>query len=183
MKTTLLIVAAFLGLAATAQARPSDLGPSDRMKNLAHQLQKAAHHVHETAEEYAHHYGESRVLKALHRLDRQARHFHREVERYYQNPHHTEKDYRKLVRDFRKARRAMQRLHTYEHVYDDFHRVEVLIGDLAYYYRGNDHHRRNDHYRENDHYRGNDYDNGYRGRKQNRRTARGRTRISLRWRY
>ncbi len=170
MKTTILIVAAFLGLAATAQARHTDLGQPDRMKDLAHQLQEAVHHAHETAEEYAHHYGESRALKALHRLDRRARHFHRQVERYYQNPHHTEKDYRKLVRDFRKARRAMQRLHTYEHVYDDFHRVEVLIGDLAYYYRGNDH------------YRENDYEHGYYGRKHNRRPYRGRIGISFRWR-
>ncbi len=174
MKTTLLIVAAFLGLAATAQARPSDLGQTDRMKNLAHQLQRAAHHMHETAEEYAHHYGESRVLKALHRLDRQARHFHREVERYYQNPHHTEKDYRKLIRDFRKARRAIEHLHTYEHVYDDFYRVEVLIDDLAYYYR------------RNDHYRGNDHEHGYQRPRHNRRPSRGRTRgrigISFRWR-
>ncbi len=173
MKTTLLIVAAFLGLAATAQARHSDLGQTDRIKNLAHQLQKAAHHAHEAAEEYAHHYGESRVLKTLHRLDRQARHFHRQVERYYQNPHHTQKDYRKLVRDIRKARRAMRRLHTYEHVYDDFDRVEVLMDDLAYYYRGNDH------------YREHDYEHGYEGPRHHRRPSRGRThgriRISFRW--
>ena len=175
MKTTILIAAAFLGLAATAQARHPDLGQSDRMKELAHELEEAAHHVHETAEEYAHHYGESRALKALHRLDRQARHFHREVERYYQNPHHTEKDYRKLVRAFHKARRAMRHLHTYEHVYDDFYRVEVLLGDLAYYYE------RNHHYREND------YEHGYQGPRHNRRPSRGRThgriRISFRWRH
>ncbi len=173
MKTTILIIAAFLGLAATAQARNPDFGQSDRIKELAHELAEAVHHVHETAEEYAHHYGESRVLKALHRLDRQARHFHRQVERYYQNPHHTQKDYRKLVRDIRKARRAMRRLHTYEHVYDDFDRVEVLMDDLAYYYRGNDH------------YREHDYEHGYEGPRHHRRPSRGRThgriRISFRW--
>ena len=170
MKTTILIVAAFLALAATAQARPPDLGQPDRMKDLAHELQEAAHHVHETAEEYAHHYGESRVLKALHNLDRQARHFHRQVERYYQDPHHTEKDYRKLKRAYRKARRAIAHLHTYEHVYDDFHRVEVLLGELAYYYGGNDHDR------------GHDYEQGYHGRKHYQRPHRGRIRISFRWR-
>ncbi len=174
MKTTILIIAAFLGLAATAQARNPNLGQSDRMKKLAHELAEAMHHMHETAEEYAHHYGESRVLKTLHRLDRRARHFHRQVERYYQNPHHTQKDYWKLVRDIRKARRAMRRLHTYEHVYDDFNRVEVLMDDLAYYYRGNDH------------YRENDYEHGYEGPRYNRRPSRGRTRgrigISFRWR-
>ncbi len=168
MKTTILIIAAFLGLAATAQARHPDLGQSDRIQELAHELAEAVHHVHEAAEEYAHHYGESRALKTLHRLDRQARHFHRQVERYHQNPHHTERDYRKLVRDIRKARRAMRRLHTYEHVYDDFHRVEVLLGDLAYYYGGNDHDR------------GHDY--RYNGRKHYQRPHRGRIRISFRWR-
>ncbi len=170
MKTTILIVAAFLGLAATAQARHPDLGQPDRMKDLAHELQEAVHHVHETAEEYAHHYGESHALKALHRLDRQARHFHRRIERYYQDPHHTEKDYRKLVRDYHRARRAMRHLHTYEHVYDDFHRVEVLLGDLAYYYGGHDQ------------YRENDYEHGYYGRKHYRRPSRGRIGISFRWR-
>ena len=155
MKTTILIAAAIMGLTATAHARQPDIRQPDRIKYLAYELKEAAHHVRETAEEYAHNYGESHALKALHRLDRQARHFHRQVERYYQDPYHTEKDYRKFGRAYRRVRRSMQHLHTYEHVYDDFNRVEELLNEMTHYYSG---------------------------RRFNRRPHRGRLGVSFRWR-
>lgn len=172
MKTTILIIAAFVVLAATAQARPPDFNSPNRIKYLAHDLEEAVHHIHRAAEANAHHYGrrEDRALKALHDLDREARHFHQRVERYYRNPHHTDQDYRKLLRTYHNARRAMRGLHAFDHVYDDFRHVEVLMGDLAYYYGGYDR------------YRAHDDDDGYDGRDAHRRPRRGRVRISLRWR-
>lgn len=130
------------------------------------------HHVHKSAEAYAHHGGkrERRALKALHRLDRQARHFHEQVERYYQDPYHTEEDYRRLMRAYHEARRAMRGLHAFEHIYDDFYHVEELIHELAYYYE------------ERDHYRGHDDEHGYDERRHYRRPYRARLGVSFRWR-
>jgi hypothetical protein len=169
MKTTILIIAVALALA-VGPAQAADFAEPDRIQYLAHDLEEAARHVHESAEAYAHHGGrrERRALGTLHRLDRQARHFHRQVERYRRSPRHTEKDYRRLVRAYYEAQQAMRGLHTFEHVYRDFHRVEALIDELAYYYEGRGH------------YRGHDGGHGYDGRSNDRPRYRGRFRLSLR---
>lgn len=153
-----------------APARAADFGEPDRIQYLAHDLEEAAHHAHESAEAYAHHGGrrERRALGALHRLDRQARHFHKQVERYHGSPRHTEQDYCGLVRAYHEAQRAMRGLHIFEHVYRDFHRVEVLVDELAYYYEGRGH------------YRGRDGGYGNHGQSYDRPCNRGRFRISLR---
>ncbi len=108
------------------------------VKNLAHQLEEATHHVHKTAERSAHHRGRSEraALRSLHRFAQRARHFHRQAERYTRNPYHTEADFRRLVDAFYQARSGIRYLHTFDHVREDFHRAEDSMDELVDYYGG-----------------------------------------------
>lgn len=136
MRTVLVGVFAALALTAAAAASHPELDRMDRVRYLAHEIEQAARHVHKQAERDAHHFtrAEDRALASLHHLDKKARHFHREVERHHRDPYHTEADFRALVDAFSDARYQLSHLHAYRHVRQDFHRVEVLMGELVGYY-------------------------------------------------
>src|SRR3989338_9358091 len=69
------------------------------VRGLAHQIDELASHVHEQAEDAAHHgtWEEQTALRDLHALAEEARHFHEQVESWYQDPPHTYQDYLNLV--------------------------------------------------------------------------------------
>lgn len=110
----------------------------ERVKQIAHEVEEAARHVHREAERQAHHgdSNERRALADLHGLEQAADHFHSQVERYRQDPYHTEQDYYRLNSAYDQARATIHYAHAYEHVLQDFRRVGNLIQELRRYYRG-----------------------------------------------
>ena len=135
MKRTLLI-AIFAALVATAaSARHPEVRGTQSLRTIAHELAKATHHVHRSAERNRHHFGyrEEATLRALHDLQDRARHFHRQTERYRQDPHHIEHDYRALAQTFYRAAQQIRYLHADSHIHRDFERVDVdLSAALPY---------------------------------------------------
>ncbi len=138
MRRVLMIVGVMGALAASAAwAGHPQKNLSKRVQGIAHQLEKATHHLYRAAEHDRHHYGaaEWRALNHLLGLKQEARHFHRQVERYARNPYHTEADYRRLVRVYYRAADRMRYLHARGRVLRDFYRVEALMSDLRATYR------------------------------------------------
>jgi hypothetical protein len=146
MLRTASIVGLVLALGALpASANPSHgarIGPPEaarprggRLAELAHQLERAAHHVHERAERIAHHRDrrERRALRALHALDVQARHFHEQVERG-RSAAHVSHDFAALRRAFGNAVARIHGLHTTTHVRRDFDHVAEVMGGLVRVY-------------------------------------------------
>lgn len=109
-----------------------------RVKRLAHQIENQARHVHQMAEQNAHHgdWWEERALRDLHVLENSATHFHAQVESWWSEPSHTRHDYERLVRDYRTARRSFRYLHAYRHIVGDFRELGYLIEELQSYYEG-----------------------------------------------
>ncbi len=128
----------FLSFTSLALANHPQSNRFERVRLLAHELEEAAKHVHHQAEESAHHLSdpEEHALQRLHDLEKKAAHFHNEVEEDYQNPRHTEKDFRKLVETYYRALGAMNYLHSYNHIYRDFERVSDLMQQLMRLYGG-----------------------------------------------
>jgi hypothetical protein len=108
-----------------------------RIVRLAHELERATHHVHRRAEHSAHHGDrrEARALRALHVLDERARHFHRQVERG-RSAGHTADDFERVQRAFYRAERRLDDLHATRHVQRDFERVERVLHRLERTYAG-----------------------------------------------
>lgn len=140
-KTRILIAPLLLLLPAVAGASHPESREMARVQVLAHELERAARHVHRAAERGAHHgdYMEERGLRRLHELEDRARHFHRQVERYVQNPYHTEADFRALVRAYYRAQEGIGWLHAYRHILRDFRRVDSLMEELLFYYDYDEH--------------------------------------------
>lgn len=109
-----------------------------RVKQLAHEVDDRAEHVHREAERQAHHGDrwERQALSDLHRLAERAEHFHRQLERWNQNPSHTRSDYYSVVSAFNQADRSLRYAHSFRHIRQDFETVRRAIGELNYYYRG-----------------------------------------------
>jgi hypothetical protein len=111
-----------------------------RLAKLAHELERATHHVHERAGRSAHHrdWREVRALRALHRLDERVRHFHRQVEQGW-SPAHTSNDFERVRSAFRDADARLHGLHANGHVQRDFDRVARIVRDLEWAYARRDH--------------------------------------------
>src|SRR3989338_7477483 len=117
----------------------SPLWAFDDVRGLAHQIDLLASHVHEQAEDAAHHGGweEKTELRDLHALAEEARHFHEQIETWYQDPRHTYQDYLDLVQAQDQARRSFYWLRTFAHIRYDFDRLGSLIQQLRAYYDDN----------------------------------------------
>lgn len=135
-RNALIILAASLIVALPAAARHPGYDDMEEVKRLAHEVDRAARHLHRSAEAEAHHFDrrESYALEHLHFLEDAARHFHAEVERYYRDPRHTERDFHRLYAAYRDAVDTFGFLHAYDHLYRDLRRVERPMERLAAYY-------------------------------------------------
>lgn len=155
---------ALLVPAAAGAAHPEP-GQMERVAILAHQVEDAARHVHRAAERRSHHgdYWEERGLVRLHEFEDSARHFHRQVESYRADPYHTEADFRRLVRSYRRAQEGLHWIHPDRHVRRDFRRAEQAMEELMWVYG---------------------YDEGYYDRRYRHPRWRGsRPRVELRWQW
>lgn len=108
------------------------------VKRLAHEVHEAAEHVHHQAEQSTHHgdYWEERAVEDLHTLEQKAGHLHSQLERFRQNPSHTDRDYRALIRAYDAAERSMRWAHAFGHIKHDFNRVGHLIEELEDHFSG-----------------------------------------------
>ena len=144
MKT--FFVVALLSLAGLGQANAQHWREGrwdgERVKQLAHDLDEAAEHVHIQAErETDNQWGrDSRAIMALHEFAEAAEHFHRQVESYSNDPRHTQNDFYNLTYAYRDASRAMHYARFSEHVLRDWYEAEDAFRQLRRYYRGGGHH-------------------------------------------
>ena len=108
------------------------------VRSLAHQIDELADSIHRRAEERAHHgtLEERQALRDLHTLSETATHFHSQVESWWQDPNHTQEDYRNLVNAYEAARWSFERLHTFWDIKYDFQRLGELVNQLRSYYNG-----------------------------------------------
>lgn len=130
MKKMLLATLAVMALTAAAWAHPPELGQMRRVKTAAHDLERAARHVHESAG----HRG-----RAFDDLQKKARHFHRQVEKYQREPAHTEGDFSALADAYFHSLEQVH--HMGGHVRDDFRSVEANMHALMDFYGGRDYWR------------------------------------------
>ncbi len=112
----------------------------ERLVQLAHELERAAHHVHGRAGRSAHHRDrrEARALRALHRLEERARHLHRQVEQG-RSAAHTSVDFDRVRSAFHRAEVRLYGLHANRHVERDFDRVARAVRSLERTYARRDH--------------------------------------------
>lgn len=142
MRRTLIIVSVLLvGSAPTAFASHPGAHQMSRVRDIAHELDRAAQHVHRQAERSQHHFdrAEQAAFRSLHRLADQADHFHRQTERFFQRPSHTERDFLNVVRLYLDAASRLDDLHGSLHVESDFRQVSRLVYDIDRYYGFLDH--------------------------------------------
>jgi choline dehydrogenase-like flavoprotein len=105
---------------------------------LAHRLANTAAIAYRLAEAQSHRFDrmERRVVERLDKLDEAAQHFHAMTEQYDQDPEHTERDFRRLMWAFRRADRAMERMHGSDDVSRVFDDVRSNMDELVRYYGG-----------------------------------------------
>ena len=120
---------ALAGLAAATWADHPDRQQMEQVTAAADRVERAAHHVRESA---GHHGGHTLVA-----LEKDARHFHHQVERYRNDPSHTERDFEVLADAYYHALDDLH--HMDRHVRDDFRDVEAQMHTLMDYYGGRDH--------------------------------------------
>ena len=137
MRRTMILASALLfataGTALASHPGPRDMG---RVQGLAHELERAAEHVHRQVERERHHFDrpEELAFRSLHRFADEARHFHRQTERFFQDPIHTERDFRDVVAAYVDAVRRLDTLHGTFHAERDFHLAGRLVVELDRYY-------------------------------------------------
>ncbi len=112
----------------------------ERLLQLAHVLERAAHHVHGRADRSAHHRvrREAQALRALHRLEERARHLHRQVEQG-RSAAHTSVDFDRVRSAFHHAEVRLHGLHANRHVERDFDRVARAVRSQERTYARRDH--------------------------------------------
>ena len=135
-KNALIILATSLLVALPAAASHPGNDDMEKVQRLAHEVARAARHLHRNAEAEAHHFSrrESYALEHLHSLDEAARHFHAQVERYYQDPRRTEGDFRRLHAAYSEAVDTFHVLHSYDHLDRDLRSVRRPMERMAAYY-------------------------------------------------
>lgn len=151
----LAFLALSLGFASTATAgQYPEHAQMRKVKYLAHELYKGARYLYEHSARYTRHasYSEYEALEDLDRLARRSHHFYEQVGRYYRQPRHTERDFRRLLRAYRAASRGFHDLSTYRRYHDDFECLIETMDKLVHYYGGYG-------------YYSADYDHGYRGKR------------------
>lgn len=128
MRNGLLTLVAFAGLTGATWADHPEREQMEQVKVAAAQLERAAHHVRESARRH-----DSGALDAL---EKRAKHFHRQVERYRNEPPHTEQDFQALADAYYLALDELH--HMDRHIQDDFRDVEACMHTLMDYYGGRD---------------------------------------------
>lgn len=139
--TTALAFLTFLGTAGVATAgHYPEYEDMKKVKYLAHELYKGARYLEDHARDYARYPSrrERESLYALRDLAERSHHFYEEVGRYYRDPVHTERDFRRLVRAYRRASRGFHELAAYDHYHEEFRCLRETMDKLAYYYGGYD---------------------------------------------
>ena len=106
---------------------------ADRFADLAAQLERAAHRVHERAEKVSRHRGrrQALALRALHRLDVQASRFRQGIETGHAP---TSWEMSQLLGAYRRAEARFPYLHRAKRLEGDFARVERAVQKLEQRY-------------------------------------------------
>lgn len=110
----------------------------ERVKQLAHEAEETAEHLHRDAESREHHddWREERFLRATHELEEAARHFHRQVEAWRQDPSHSRSDYYSLSQALRDVEWTIRDAHVDQHVWSDYQSLRRIVDELDSAYRG-----------------------------------------------
>jgi hypothetical protein len=124
--------------AALAKAAHPAASEMQHVTRLAEQLRREAWFVFSSAETQAHRlsYGERLALAALDRLSDDALRFQLAAKRHDMEPERTRSHFRRLVRSYDRASRALRWLQMYSTVAVDFGDVQWLMRRIESQYRG-----------------------------------------------
>ncbi|MEM7350668.1 MAG: hypothetical protein AAF657_07670 [Acidobacteriota bacterium] len=131
--------ALLLGLAPAAWASYyPEYRQMKKVKYLAHELYEGADHLYEKSSYYSRRGDryERRAARDLHDLAKAAHHFYDQVDRYYRQPRHTEKDFRRLIYAYHEAVDGFRYLEAYDHYRRDFRCLIETMDKLVHYYGG-----------------------------------------------
>ena len=134
----LIAFALLQGLAPAAWASYPSRYEMKKVKYLAHELYKGADHLYEKSSYYARHGNryERNAARDLRQLAKSAHHFYDQVDRYYREPRHTERDFRRLIYAYHEAVEGFRYLSAYDHYRRDFKCLTDAMDDLVHYYGG-----------------------------------------------
>lgn len=102
----------------------------DKMRELAHALDKKARHAADQAIENAHHGDrrERRFVDAVTHFARQTGDFHERMDRYRESPWDVPDEIDHLIKDARRVSSEIRKAHVFEHTWDDWDEVvDVLV--------------------------------------------------------
>lgn len=132
-----LMLVLFAALAPPVRAdhpRPEQM---DVVRDLARRVHFDAALLVQSARQQRHHFSENEdeAIRSFQYLSETADHFYNQVSRYYQEPGHTEGDYRELRQAYRQARPYFHLIHGTEPVQNAINRLQQSMGSLIGYYR------------------------------------------------
>ena len=136
MLRTVGLIAVLLLFATLAPARALHREDIPVLKQLAHEMERLAAHVHRAGEAQAHHFTrrEVRLLGSLHHFHGQAAEFHRTVDSYFTSPAPVLAALEHLNADADRVERHIYRAHAMSHVVNDWNRAALLLRQINGYF-------------------------------------------------